>query len=284
MKKVFLLLSIFVVFLSCDAIRAQQVVQSVKDNYQPNVVAEVFDLVAKTALDEEDQIAAAKIIHQRDSAVNVMIQTGRSVADIALTRNTYANLLNDLLSPQQKYKTFVKTKQEQAKRKYTYSQFAIAMRYKDSLDLSAIQIQALHHQIDTLKKIKNAHYELEHKSLDTRAYESAHISQILTQEQYDKLLSFKNQSKALAFAESDWMELVQRGLDSTYTKAVVVTQLTNYYLARESAYNKYQHDLVRQKSEARAVYYDRPAVLRTLERARRSPQNNTQNSNYPWGN
>ena len=110
-----------------------------------------------------------------------------------------------------------------------------------------------------------------------------YISQILTNTQYDKLLYYKNLDKAKAFAESDWLELKQRGLDSAYVQTKVIEDLTTYYAGRECTYNKFQHDLIQQKAEVRNIYFNRPPVLRVLERARRNPENNTQNKSYNWG-
>ena len=96
------------------------------------------------------------------------------------------------------------------------------------------------------------------------------------------MLIFKNQSKAEAFAESDWAEVQQRGLDSTYVKEEVLGGLINYYVNRESIYNRYQHDPVTQKAKAKEIYAFRPQVLRALQKARRNPDNNTQGQGYRW--
>ncbi len=67
-------------------------------------------------------------------------------------------------------------------------------------------------------------------------------------------LLLQNQSKAEAFAESDWAEVQQRGLDSTYVKEEVLGGLITYYVNRESVYNRYQHDPVTQKAKARRSF------------------------------
>jgi hypothetical protein len=94
---------------------------------------------------------------------------------------------------------------------------------------------------------------------------------------------FKNQGKAEAFADQDWIEIKQRGLDSIYTnRLVTLAVLFDYYLIRESVYNRFQHDPVRQKAEIRDIYFNRPQVLKSLEKARRSPENNTAGRGYQW--
>jgi|GEM_PF-1339590 len=258
------------------------VIDGILDSYPTGTLAQVFDLSVKAGLSAEAQISVADLITERDIKIVDLLRNRRPDAEIVAMKASYADKISELLGLEQKYERYVKTVKEKAKDKYTYSQFAIAIRYKDTLGLSQMQTTAIYNYIDTLKQLKNQHYATHHKSLDTRAYESTHISTILTESQYTQLLIFKNQSKAEAFAESDWAEVQQRGLDSTYVKEEVLGGLTTYYVNRESVYNRYQHDPVTQKAKAKELYGFRPQVLRALQKARRNPDNNTQGQGYRW--
>ena len=273
-NKIFIFLFLAVV-ASCEAIEAQTISNQVKNNYSPGVVSQVFDIMVKTDINENDQIAIANLIHKRDSTVHRMLKLGASNAQVLEARQTFDDQITGQLDADEKYDRYVGTVKEKAKDKYTYSQFAIATRYKDSLALTTVQVTAIYAEIEALKQMKNQYYATNHKSLDTRAYESEHISQILTNSQYTTLLVYKNKTKAEAFAERDWVEIMERGLDSTFTKEIAVSELYNYYLARQCAYDKYQHDPIQQQAEVRELYSHRPIVLRTLQKARRAPLNNT---------
>lgn len=162
-----------------------------------------------------------------------------------------------------------------------YSQFAIALRYRDTIGLSETQINSLYNEVDNLKRMKNEYYELHGTSYDTREYESSSCTEILTSAQYDLLLRFKNARKAKSFAESDWTELEQRSMDAEYDKEVVLEELTEYYIVRQSIYDKYRHDFVTQKAEGRGWYLDHcPEALKALIKVRRSPLNDTINQGF----
>ena len=261
---------------------AQQVATNVRNNFSPDVVLQIFDLVTKTNLSDENQVEIAYLIKDRDGIMYNMLVAGSNAADILNVKSDYDDQITALLNIEQKYSRYVKSVKEKSKDKYSYSQFAIGIRYKDTLALSPIQITAMMSYIDSLKQMKNQHYNTKGKSLDTRAYESEHLAQILTNQQYGQLLIFKNHSKAESFAEQDWIEVQKRGLDSTYTKEIATKQLYDYYLLREALYNRFQHDPIKQKAETRDLYINRPTVLKSLEKARRSPENNTAGSGYQW--
>lgn len=257
-------------------------IDGILDSFPAGTIAQVFDLSVKTGLSSEIQISVADLITERDIKIVELLRIGRSDAEIVTLKASYDDQISELLGLEQKYERYVKTVKEKAKDKYSYSQFAIAIRYKDTLGLSHMQTTAIYNYIDTLKQLKNQHYATHHKSLDTRAYESAHISTILTENQYTQLLIFKNQSKAEALAESDWAEVQLRGLDSIYVKEEVLGGLITYYVNRESVYNRYQHDPIIQNYMAKELYRFRPQVLRALQKARRNPENNTQGQGYRW--
>ncbi len=280
MKKI----TLFVVVLLSLAYKgnAQQLAASVLNNFDKGVALQVFDLVAKTNLSDENQVEAAELIRDRDSLMYVMLQQGRSATEILTTKSQFDDQIAALLSAEQKYNRYVKTQKENAKDKYSYSQFAIGIRYKDTLDLSPMQVTTIMAYIDSLKQMKSQYYATAKRSLDTRAFESAHLAEILTNQQYGQLLIYKNKGKAGFFAEQDWVEVHERGLDSIYTKEVAVKDLFDYYLIREAISNRFQHDPIKQKAEMREIYATRPQVLRSLEKARRSPQNNTAGSGYGW--
>lgn len=252
-------------------------------SYPEGVIAEVVDLTYKGDVSQETQRGLADIIVARNQALlNVLNNGGGSTQYYEVSR-TFEDQLYGMLTTDQKYKIYVAKVRENARHKFTYSQFAIALRYKDSLDINPSQEEWLLSQVGTLKAMKNSHYESTGKSLDTRAYESAAMTENLTLSQYTSLLIIKNQSKAESYANRDWDELVQRGLTEYRDETITKAELVNYYLARQVLYDRFQHDLVQQKIETRAIYPHRPYALKLLQKARRSPQNDTLDENFNGG-
>lgn len=184
-----------------------------------------------------------------------------------------------------KYDAFVYEKKSKANDKYTYSQYAIALRYKDTLGLNSTQIDQMYVEIGNLKTRKNEHYTAHKESLDTRSDESERMTQLLTGSQYDLLLRLKNHTKAKSNAENDWKEIELRNMHNELSKPETIEELYEYYIVRESLYDKYRHDPITQSAETRSHYIDnRPIVLKALTKARKSNLNDTMGGNFNGGN
>ena len=179
----------------------------------------------------------------------------------------------------QKYDNFVSEKKLKASEKFTYSQFAIALRYKDTLQLNTSQIDSMYLEVPNIKTLKHTPYQENGESLDTRAIESSKMINLLTASQYDLLLRLKNQRKAKNFAETDWKEMELRNLTTTFDKLQTIELLYEYYVVRESLYDKYRHDPLQQSIFAKAHFSERPTALKTLAKARKSNQNSTLGTN-----
>lgn len=173
-------------------------------------------------------------------------------------------------STKTKYDSFVSDRKAKAKDKYTYSQFAIALRYKDSLSLNSYQEERMYEEIKNLKEIKNEHYRLHKESKDTRSIESQTLSQVLTGSQYSLLLRLKNHSKAKSSAENDWKEMELRNMNLQFSKEQSIAELYEYYIVRESLYDKFRHDPIMQTAETKAHYNNRPACMKALTKLRRT--------------
>lgn len=191
---------------------------------------------------------------------------------------TYPNIskAQEVDSTRLKYDAFVLEKKLKAKDKFTYSQYAIALRYKDTLRLNNTQIDQIYLEIKNLKSIKNEYYRINKESLDTRSQESEKLIQLLTGTQYDLLLRLKNHSKAKMMAENDWKEIETRNLQNLFSESDAKNEMYEYYIVRESLYDKYRHDPITQSSVTRDHYNNnRPIIIKTLTKARRVSQNNT---------
>ena len=280
MKKCFLVIG---VFACLGNITAQELSNAVKAGYSDGVIEEVFNLVYKTSFSEAEQLLLANFFTERDSVISQMLKGGELEEDVIEVKSQYENVLDSMLSVQQRYDIYVANKKEGAKYRFSYSQFAIALRYKSNLSLTGTQEEALFHQIDTLKRMRDEYYIQTGKGMDTRAYESEIIAQILTSAQYDSMLVLKNKSKAEAAARKDWKELEERLLSSEYDENEVIQELTSYYLTRECIYDKYQHNPTVQQEEVLELRNNRPLVLKALQKSRQSPGNDTLNGSFNGG-
>ena len=268
--------------LSVLLVKAQTLNPTVINNYPSSVVFQVFDFVNKTGIDTEKQVAIADLIVERDNEIHTLLREGALHSNAVTVKNEYDDKINALLDLEEKYNKYVKGTKELNKGKYSYTQFAIAIRFKDSLELSTDQYQTMLTYADSLKVLKKAYYDQNKSGFDSRAYESERMTKALSNPQYDRLLTLKNTSKATMLAETDWKELEQRGIDTSFNKSVAMFELTRYYLARENTYNKYQHDLVKQKMQTRELYANRPTVIRVLQKIRRNPDNDTATKIFKW--
>lgn len=264
------------------AIAQQAVAPQVLQNYPKNVVLQVFDLVNKTNIDDTKQLEVADIIKQRDNEVFDLLQAGASAAQINTVKSQYDEQIYNLFDLEERYNKYVNSKKEINKGKYSYTQFAAAIRFRDSLELSQEQYDLMLSYADSLKTFKTSYYNQYHKPYDSRAYESQRMINALSNAQYDMLLTIKNRTKAQMLAETDWAEVVQRGIDSSFVKDVALFELTRYYLARECTYNKYQHDIIKQKMQIRELYANRPTIIRVLQKVRRNPDNDTATKIFKW--
>jgi hypothetical protein len=267
-----------------NEISAQTLDPQVLNNYPHGVSIQVFDIVVKTktAVSRDRQIAIADLLLQKENEVFNDLMANEPDSVVIATKIDFDDQINDLLDSEQKFNRYISTTKENAKNKYSYSQFSAGIRYKDSLNLTATQVTTLQNYVDSVKLKKNQHYAQFKKSLDTRAYESKNMKQILPYAQYIALLKLKNKRRAIRTAENDWKELQLRHADSSFTQVQVIADLTSYYIAKACLYDKFQDDIIKQKAEVRELYEHRPRALRLLEKARRNPDNDTAIKLYKW--
>jgi hypothetical protein len=165
------------------------------------------------------------------------------------------------------------------------SQFAIAVRNSSTLGLSEEQKALLRKKALELKKMKDDYLEKEpFGKYDSKAFETNSMLQIISEEQYYKVLNIKNQSQAKTEADQDWIELNQRNLAAGLNKDSTIRQLRTYYLAKWTAYYRHGNDKIKQAANVKAVQEHMPAYLRALTAARKynNPVNTDASSSYRW--
>jgi hypothetical protein len=164
------------------------------------------------------------------------------------------------------------------------SQFAIAIQYRRALELTGAQVDSLLAKAVLLKKSKEEFSKEDpFGKYDSKAFESEHMTRILTEDQYSKVLLIKNKSQAKGEAEQDWKELEQRGLSAEYNKENTLKQLNNYYLAKWCAYYRYGNDKIKQSANVKSIEEKAPKALKALKAARKynNPADPVKGS-YQW--
>jgi|GEM_PF-2244982 len=152
----------------------------------------------------------------------------------------------------------------------TASQFTIAVRERKALGLSAAQVDALLANAAELEKMKDAAREKDPLGkFDSKPFETEHMLQIVSEDQYRSVLIVKNRSQARADAEADWQEMQQRNLAANLNKDSTLRQLNDYYLAKWVMYYRYGNDKIKQAANVKDVFEHMPHALRVLTSARK---------------
>lgn len=145
------------------------------------------------------------------------------------------------------------------------SQFALALRYKDMLGLRYSLTDTLLDQVMYLNARRDSILSADPDApIDFGPYESAHLSQILTLEQYNLLLSYKNRAQAIYDANADWNEMELRGVTAGLNKDDVIRQISSFYILKYNAWNRLAHDKIALWATQRIIGESEPAVLKIL--------------------
>jgi hypothetical protein len=149
------------------------------------------------------------------------------------------------------------------------TQFAIALKYKQQLGLKPEQCDVLiKHAMHLWKQRDSIFFKDPFASIDFNEYETTYLTQILTEKQYNTVLFHKNRTYASANAAADWQEMVVRGLDRGFLKDEAITQMTDYFIAKNNAWCRYANDKVKLWANLRALEDTKPKALKVLDPVR----------------
>ncbi len=150
------------------------------------------------------------------------------------------------------------------------NQFGLALKHQQVLALTNAQIAKL---VDGAKTYKaKAQFAKSHPDsgyFESRAFESANLSSILSKPTYQALLTLKNKEKAASQAGFTWHDIVEKGIAANYNKDSTVAALADYFLASFNTIDMYAHDLDARKVALRAVDAKQPEALVYLKKIKR---------------
>lgn len=165
------------------------------------------------------------------------------------------------------------------------SQFAVALKYKNILNLRTSLIDTLLQCAIYLSKKRDSILNKDPFAVtDFGDYEAERLTNLLTEDQYTTVLSFKNRSLARHDAESDWAEMELRGITAGFDKEKTIAEITNYYIAKYNAWNRLANDKISQWAAIKVIGDNKPKALKILDPLRwgGSTQKNNNNLNLKW--
>lgn len=257
---------------------------SIKNNYPASIVERVYKIAVKVPINPSRQTAFANYFQRKDSILANVIKGNATDDSVRAITNQQDSLFETMFTPTERFTYFTETNQKKARSKpITFSQFSLAVKYKDSLSLDSVIVTTLLTKITELRKLRDDYYKANNgKYYDSRAFESSTMTDLLTEEQYTKLLTIKNTEKAKNNALNDWNELVQRNLDSTFIQDSTIKDLSKFHLARCIAYDRFAHDKLKLNDVVKAIYDAKPKAYMVLQHARRNPDNDTIGQSFQW--
>jgi len=282
MMKCFLASFLYLCLLPVQT-NAQAISKVVIDEYPPAIVTRVYDVVAKTDINDSTQKILAARFEEQDRELLKLIKENKpkKILD-SIKMDLQEDWLNMLTAKQQYYYSIAVDK-ERSRTKYWFTQFSFALQVKDTIKLSEALADSMFLHIDVLNKMKNAFKRKNPGQwFESKAYESEVMTRLLTDEQYSKLLTLKNTEKAKSNALTDWNDLELRKLTGRFNKEIELQRLTEYYIEKQNVFDRYAHNKIKQSAMLKYVYDNKPKILNVLAHARRNPQNNTQGLEYKF--
>jgi hypothetical protein len=281
------------IVLQSNLLTAQIIIdKSVLEHFNAGVIAKVFSIAKHTQLSPESEWYLANYFNQTDSTIKAWLVQGKPLAQIDSLQKSSEAILFQLHHVGIEAKTawikdslmkvsFIKD----GMLVIPFSQFSIALKCKEKLSLSPLVIDSLVYYTVHLSEMFNSLMAANPYTIpEFYAYESLHLSQLLTEEQYTRFLQFKNQPTALTEANKNWAEIEKHGLNIGLNKEQSINEITAYYIKRFGNWNRYAHDGKKQYEDMLALEDTKPIILKQLDAARRKEEqeNSGNNLKFQW--
>jgi hypothetical protein len=160
------------------------------------------------------------------------------------------------------------------------TQFAIALKYKTQLHLRSTLCDTLvKHAMYLEKQRDSIFFRDPFAIIDFAEYETKYLKPLLTEQQYNGVLLQRNRTYAAANAQTDWQEMVERGLDRGFEKEETIRQITDYYIVKNDAWCRYANDKIKLWANLYAIDQEKPKALKVLDPVRWSGSTQKVNNN-----
>jgi hypothetical protein len=240
-------------------INAQIDSKSLSKKFSPSLVINLYnDVLTKIDVNENLQFQLANLYAKRDSLIFSKLSTNTPKTIIA----RYADsLLYDIeikfkkLLPTDKKREYFEKVERARQVNFPIiqdtiymdvemnSQFGLALALYEKFRLKQNQKDSLIYYASLLK-VKESYAKEKPDSgyFDKAFFESENMPKILTDEEYNGLLSIKNKTVAESYSKHTWYQLKKDGLlysDSKASRDSILSQLKLFYLSKATVWDKF---------------------------------------------
>ena len=285
------LISICYISLQFNTVNAQVLDQAVLKNFDASIITKLYKIARCNLLSPQSQNYIANSLKITDSTTKAWLLQAKPIAQIDSLQKSSELMLFSLQHPT----TAVNNLQisdslnniSLVKDGYLLplSQFTIALRCKEILKIDPAIIDSLVYYVMHMAARQDSMQRLEPFTwVDFGAYESFHLSKLLTEEQYTNLLLLKVKPDAIIAAKKDWAEMERRGMDKGLNKVYAISEIIDYYIKRYSGWSRLAHDSKLQMTNVRMLEETKPSSLKILDAARWNgePENSDNNLKLQW--
>ncbi len=225
-----------------------------------------------SAVDRYDLIKVQKVSVKEYEDIYNIVQTKNYIKALcAITYLPYHKKLFDSAMAQTSihYDSLIRAKLISDGSLQPTTQFAIALKHKEELGLQPAVIDTLLSLALVTENRRDSIFGRDpYASIDNGPFESEHLTQILSDEQYTRVLFYKNKSLAEANARADWEEMKLRGLSDGLEKEQTIKEIANYYIEVYGSWSRYAHDKIKQWASMHEIDPDKPKSLKMLDTIR----------------
>lgn len=219
---------------------------------------------------EKDAAAVKKYTDSLSWAIEIDLKKMMTVAE----QKTFATAIES----QRAYPIPVLNEQIIAKAEMN-SQFGAAYKLKDKLELTVEQEQALFSSAEQLRTKLDYHQSNPDSGFfDKAAFESAALSKILSEKQYNTMLAEKNKRASELQARYDWYSLRSMGLAEKFEQKTALQKMTVFYLLRAHITDRFANEKEKQSALLRALNIPEP--IKALRQGKAT--NKSQLAKYAW--
>jgi hypothetical protein len=291
-RKIIRLICTAFIVLQSNLLTAQIIDKPILQHFDAGVIVKVLSIAKYAKLSPGSQWYLANYFNQTDSTIKAWLVQGKPLAQIDSLKKNNEAVLFQLQNTGIAAKT-AWLKDSLMKVSFIkdgvlimpFSQFPIALKCKEKLSLSSRVIDSLVYYTVHLSEMYNRLMAVNPYTIpDFLAYESFHLSQLLSEEQYTRFLQLKNQPTAVAEAKKNWAELEKFDLSKGLNKEQTIDDITAYYIKRYCSWNRNAHDSNRQYAEMLSFEETKPIILKQLDAARSKDEqgNSGNNLKYQW--
>jgi hypothetical protein len=258
MNKIFYTLLLIFTTTTYSSSQAQRVSEKVLSKFPPSLVINIYnDILSKMDVPENLQFKLAALYSKRDSLIlkqlnnpSENINYNRYVDSLLYTIEIQFKKLLDVV---QKREYFLKVERARAinfpiVQDTIYmniqmdSQFGLALALYEKFRLKPKQKDSLLYYA-TLLQQKETFFKQHPDSgyFDKAAFESEHMPRVLTEQEYNGLLSIKNKVVAETNSRNTWYDLKSKNLVTLVGREDTIFQLKMYHLLRAAIWDKFAH-------------------------------------------